>query len=303
MLFHLPRWLAFVALISLLALLGDSAPRAQEERTPGKGTFYLLTGDELRARGIAVRLFESGNPGDFDASRPGFPNKCYFEPWREISLSDDLLAHYRARGFTLETVCIAISSWALFNPEDGRPLPLAVPARIEDGKRVEINDHLGNEWIALNLPGCFAAGDPLLDCRLDFNYMFGWREEAEVRDGDREFAAKIDGQAQQAIRSGRFYHSCGCDDVGVDKDGYPRMPGNCRLDFMPRCLAEKLGRPDAEGSLLLDLDPLNGAFGIPAFGGFDFSPNVRRGYAVSFGGPAGDDPTENFTPASGAPDR
>ncbi len=62
---------------------------------------------------------------------PAFPNKCYdlnsgSFGYRPISISDALLERYRTKGFTLETLCIALVSQARFDPETGERLPTYV---------------------------------------------------------------------------------------------------------------------------------------------------------------------------------
>jgi hypothetical protein len=76
---------------------------------------------------------EIGGAGEVDGQGaiPAFPNLCYdlngsSVAYREISISNELLAPYRQKGFTRETLCLALVSQARFDPETGDRLPTYV---------------------------------------------------------------------------------------------------------------------------------------------------------------------------------
>src|SRR5215204_4048877 len=86
------------------------AARAQENKV----TRIRMTPGELRAQGIAVSPYVQP-----------FSNSCQFAGNTRLSVSDGLVAHFKARGFTLASVCLAFSSHMRFDPETGKQLPLA----------------------------------------------------------------------------------------------------------------------------------------------------------------------------------
>jgi hypothetical protein len=121
-----------VALV-LLPLSASSLPGLAKDETappPMKPLRWLMTAGEMRNAGLALRIIAQENErvGDFAAPGPRYPNKCYFEPGYELALSDKKLAYFRARGFSLETLCLAITSPVHYDPETGKPVPVAVPA-------------------------------------------------------------------------------------------------------------------------------------------------------------------------------
>jgi hypothetical protein len=101
--------LAFICLAVQVPLHGA---KAQEQKI----TRIQMTIDELTAQGIAVRGTRA---------RP-FPNSCQSSGNAKLSVSNQLLEHFKTRGFTLESLCLGLSSNVRFDPETGRQLPLAL---------------------------------------------------------------------------------------------------------------------------------------------------------------------------------
>ena len=68
---------------------------------------YKVSDEYLHSIGLAF--------GDM----PAFPNKCY----DDLSISDEFFAQFKARGFSLHALCLAITSpWVTYDPETGKPL-------------------------------------------------------------------------------------------------------------------------------------------------------------------------------------
>lgn len=95
------------------------------------------------------------------ASTPMFPNSCTIVPngWG-VSVSHELMAKYRARGFSEVAVCLALgASGVNFDPATGRRIPLySYPGQLEDPHPL---------W----LPDCFKS----VEIEPNMNYIVGWR--------------------------------------------------------------------------------------------------------------------------------
>jgi hypothetical protein len=59
--------------------------------------------------------------------KPGLPIGCYLYAGPAtralISISEEFLARYKAKGFSRESLCMGLASRALYDPETGRRLP------------------------------------------------------------------------------------------------------------------------------------------------------------------------------------
>jgi hypothetical protein len=178
------RWsylLCFSLAVACLAAPGCANAEDVLKRIP-------MTAEDLAKFGIDLDL--------------GFPNKCYYGT--TLSVSDALLEHFEARGFSLRTLCLALDSSALrYDSGTGKQLPLAVRARrSKDGKSLVVSESPLNDEVVLNVPDCFKNGTPLIDCPRNYNYAFGTKEDdpdAAIREA-REEDAKI----RSFIRSGGY---------------------------------------------------------------------------------------------------
>src|SRR5215831_19022207 len=124
--------ISFLSLICLAVHMPLHRAKAEEQKI----TRIQMTLDELTAQGIAVRGTKA---------RP-FPNSCQSSGNAKLSVSNRLLEHFKSRGFTLESLCLGLSSNVRFDPETGRQLPLAFVPEIRRDQK--------NEF-PLNLPACF----------------------------------------------------------------------------------------------------------------------------------------------------
>jgi hypothetical protein len=157
-----------------------------------KVTRIQMTIDELAAQGIAMR---GGH------IRP-FPNSCGPSGNPRLSVSSEFLEHFQADGFTLESLCLGLSSRMHFNPETGQQLPLALVPQA-GGDSIEI---------PLNLPGCFRHGVSDLECDARFDSWGGNR--LDPRDRDREFARKFDVMVRRHIQRNQVSGVFKVEDLG-----------------------------------------------------------------------------------------
>jgi hypothetical protein len=150
-----------------------------------KVTPIQMTIGELRAQGIAVS----------PPAQP-FPNSCRASGSARLSVSDQLLAFFKARGFTLESVCLAFSSHMRFDPETGRQLPVAYVPDIR-------GDGFDNE-LPLNVPLCFRGGVSHFECDFKFDTWWGVELNARKLAQHREFVQKTDTMLRAFIQENRL---------------------------------------------------------------------------------------------------
>ena len=145
-----------------------------------KVTRIRMTIGELRAQGIAVS----------PPAQP-FPNSCQSSGNTSLSVSNQLLAFFKARGFTLESVCLAFSSHMRFDSQTGRQLPLAyVPE--------------GDNEFPLNIPLCFRNGVSHLECDFKFDTWWGNRLDRRQLAEHRQFAQRTDAMLRAFIQENRL---------------------------------------------------------------------------------------------------
>jgi hypothetical protein len=135
---------AVIALTCFRSAMAQSEPKALT---------IIMTADELRAAGIAVG----------SAGARALPNSCAPTGDDDISVSNEMLTSFRSRGFSLESICIGLTSAFRFDPDTGRPVPFAAVA---------------DRLFPLNLPDCFSRAAALLDCRWLYDHSFGVRNRA-----------------------------------------------------------------------------------------------------------------------------
>jgi hypothetical protein len=216
---------------------------------------YKVSDEYLHSIGLAF--------GDM----PAFPNKCY----GDLSISDAFFTPFKARGFSLQALCLAITSpWITYDPETGKPLTVV------------------SQGYLLQVPDCFRNGTPFLDCKMNFDTTGGTAPEA------RERALQVDAAVRKIIANGGYASECSCDDVRWLKDfnkfSFRRA---CRVDSAPVCMERMSHGKVRSGSFVFEEDgysfenvPTKGA---TDYGGFDISPQFSRGYVYRIGSPEGDD--------------
>jgi len=171
------RRAALLGLTMVLAsiLLACGAARADDEKL----ALIDMTAADLARQGISTREMRM---------RP-FPNSCQDAGNPNLSVSNDLLQHFRGRGFSLESLCLGLSSRIHYDPETGRQLPLAHLFQLGQLARETV--------IPLNLPDCFRNGVSHLDCDSKYDTWIHYR--LKPRDDPRPFARKFDGMVRQYL--------------------------------------------------------------------------------------------------------
>jgi len=176
---------AVAAVCLALGWLAVQVPLDRANAQDEKVTRIRMTVGELRAHGLAVS--PNAHP---------FPNSCQSSGNARLSVSNDLLANFAAKGFTLESVCLAFSSHMRFDPETGRQLPLAfVPEIRADG--------FDNEF-PLNVPLCFRSGVSHLECDFKFDTWWGGKLDRRQLAENRQFAQRNDAMIRAFIQNHRL---------------------------------------------------------------------------------------------------
>jgi hypothetical protein len=264
LLFRLP---AAVILLASIAFIQQCAAHA-----PSK--IMLVSESQLREFGIDVT----------DPS--SFPNKCY----GSTSLSDALVERFKLKGFTLQTLCLAVnSSWVAYHPETGEALKIA--ALGEQGPS-----------FLLNPPDCFKHGAPFLDCWVTYDMDAGIKDPKVGQ--TRQRAQLVDAAVRRLIAAGQFRRDCQCEDLEFNDTSQKvtiKKGASCHADTIPACPDPKI-RAES-GRLLFEADGIN-FDGVPTkgftdYGRFDISPNLFYGYAYMVGSPEGDTDTEYVSLPSG----
>jgi hypothetical protein len=163
-----------MALAGLVSLGSPMLVTAQNNRAV---SMIKMTGDQLRAQGIAVQL----------AGVTALPNSCAAVGTPGLSISNEMLAAFTVRGFTLESLCLSLTSYFRFDPETGKPMPFA---------------SLPEATVPLNLPDCFKRAAPFTDCRWNYEPFWG-THDAQEQEHYREIARAIDSIARKQITSGK----------------------------------------------------------------------------------------------------
>ena len=148
-----------------------------------------MTAEQLAAQGIALAR---------SRVRP-FPNSCRSAGNARLTISDQLLERFRARGFTLESVCLGLSSRVRFDPESGRQLPLAA---------------VDEQEVPLNLPNCFRNGVADLECNARVDTWWGSTLKRNEQAESREFANRFDAMVRQHIARNRVSGVFKVEDLG-----------------------------------------------------------------------------------------
>jgi hypothetical protein len=259
-----------VAAFALTFVTGDTVPVAAQrvDRTdrsaprPLPPKKYKIPDNDLQRIGIARGRMQA------------FSNKCY----GDVSISNEFLERFKSNGFSLEALCLAITSpWVQFNPETGKPLTVTREFLIE-------------------VPECFKNGMPFLDCSFNFDHSSGLKLTGEEQQNIRARATAVDAAVRRVVAGGRYATQCSCGDMRWDRTQIRFSLGAyCRVDAAPVCLEQMSRQNYRAGSLVPEIAGY--AFdGVPTkgftdYGDFDISPRLARGYAYRIGSPEGDDDT------------
>ena len=165
----------------------------------------------LQEVGIAFALY--GAP-----ETQHFPNKCYAygDGGHRISVSDAMLARYKAKGFSLQSLCLGLVSEARFDPESGRRLATYVVVNEPELRRAlngrdpktmterQLAECCSEGFISpelpLVVPACFKGGTPYSDCAWRFGLKTGVTIAGASTQRFREFGRALDTGMASAMR-------------------------------------------------------------------------------------------------------
>ena len=237
---------------------------------------------------------------EFYKKRVAGPNKCYYETYRVLAVSDSLLKHFEERGFSLRTLCLALQSTLRYDPGTGKQLPLAVAARRSKGSNSLIPIEGGE--ILLNVPDCFKNGTFGIDCPDTYEVSYGSRRgECSSANGCEKIDLRAeDAKIRKLIQGGGYARECGCNEIRFSKDEGLTLPDDCNLDKLPSCARRLVTDPDPAGRLIKKSGYalIQRALGMGSsvyVGGIDISPTLPRGYGYSIGTQGGDVETEDVS--------
>jgi hypothetical protein len=118
-----PTFLAIAA-----AFMAIAAPSALAEPA-AKYPIYFHSMSDLQQLGISLQwpmIYDTGVKTE-TLPKPGLPIGCYLYAGQAtmslISISEEFLAHYKAKGFTRESLCMGLASYMKYDPETGKRLP------------------------------------------------------------------------------------------------------------------------------------------------------------------------------------
>src|SRR5262249_2781658 len=138
------------------------------------------------------------------------PNSCATVGTPGLSISSEMLAAFTAGGFTLESLCLSLTSYFRFDPETGKPMPFA---------------SLPKATVPLNLPNCFKRAAPFMDCRWNYDPFWG-TPDAKEQGHNREVAKAIDSIARKQIASGKSEWIT----APIDRCGTRKNPFDVQID-------------------------------------------------------------------------
>lgn len=160
----------------------------------------FTSSDQLRTLGIAL---------GWEATH--FQNKCYNygDGGYLTSISNEFLARFKSRGFTVESVCLGLVSQTRYDPETGRRLPTYIIADEQEVTRQlrehgELSEGSITEEMPLDLPGCFRNGTPYNDCVFRFGRKTGKVLTAAETATYAELGAALDKWTRAIIAAGNY---------------------------------------------------------------------------------------------------
>ena len=226
---------AFCSAVLCLAVSMPLHGAKAEEAELRKVTRIRMTIGELRAQGIAVRGI---------TAQP-FPNSCRSSGNARLSVSNQLMEHFKSGGFTLKSLCLGLSSRVRFDPETGSQLPLAFVPKIR-------GDSFDQEF-PLNLPRCFGNAVPYLECDYKFGEWWGDRLDRRDLTDNREASQKLDTMVRQYIRRNGISGVFHIEDLGhgVFDSSYEWLLASSAL---PRGYGYALHGPEGDDPEVEDVD-------------------------------------------------
>lgn len=257
---------------------------------------------ELSRLGITLQNYGPGG----DKTAP-LKNKCYYYGFggNFISVSDDFLNQYQARGFSLNSLCLALQSPLAYDPETGQQLPSYMVADIEAVRQAgptalqgEFDVGVISEALPLVVPDCFKRGLPFHDCKFRYDVRTGNEltaaELALIATGRRIFDEKM-----AEIKANNAYaKECGCKELNDDPTKIFSTTDQCRAERVPAC---ETNDESSVGLLHPEGTSVDKQFGNSGIAVIDISPSLPLGFGYqiyTFGNarPQGGDPKPVLDP-------
>jgi hypothetical protein len=159
----------------------------QATTSPGKYPMVFTSVNELKRLGIALDL--NGE------KQIHFRARCYYygDGGWDISVSEDFLSHYKSKGFSRRSLCLALVSGIRFNPETGARLATYILINdLEAVRTGAVESGSLSDELPISIPDCFRNGVPYSDCAWNYDPLSGRRLNAEVTDEYKRIGIRLD---------------------------------------------------------------------------------------------------------------
>lgn len=217
------------------------------------------------------------------------PHKCYYygDGGSLLSVSDEFLSLYEARGFTLRTLCLGLVSGVAFHPETGAALATIQAVNVEEATAPDYFGEPGpvGPVTTLQLPSCFRRGVPLSDCAFRYDPFSGERLSADRTEGVAAQGAAALTAGKRALASGRYAAPCPDGEIPnamIFKGS--EWVGERTPEEKEACYAEQATEkePYIKGYFLREYHAEEYWPAMIPYGGFiDFSPAHPEGFAYA----------------------
>jgi adenylate kinase len=202
---------AALAILSVVSIVAAYQARVREQEAIRQRDRAQRALDRVdRAKlGIAVTW-------DLDKKEKELANKCYYygDGGPIISVSDEYLARYQARGFSLNSLCMGLASAAQFDPESGKRLPTYILANLKKIDANETDAGSGIDESPLEVPDCFKRGLAYSDCTMNYDLKTGEKLSEGKTQAFRAVGRAIEQLFETAIREG-----AACSEFAKDAKG------------------------------------------------------------------------------------
>ena len=296
------RTLAYAIVIGAATVAGAAAAD-----TAAKPEYPAIFGSaaQLAKLGIMLRGYGHGEEPE------SLKNVCYYygDGSNFISVSDTFLTHYKARGFSLNSLCLALQSPLAFDPETGKRLPSYQLANLDflraaDPEMKKTAGMLGegvlSDELPLAVPDCFKRGLPFHDCKFRFDVQTGKPLSQTQLKLIAAGRALFDRKMVEVKVNHAFTKECGCKALGQPNYGHFNTRAVCRAEHWPKCVASDPPSSAlyAEGANLgqLPVDGSSQVLGRSGISQIDVSPSLPLGYGYQLytdgaAGSGGGDPS------------
>lgn len=161
-----------LAVVAWLVLSG-AVNALEQPRWP----LVFTNSDEMRPLGLMLVGWGSESSRKIKM----FKYNCYYygDGGNTISLTENFYASFRAKGFSVNSLCLALQSSLAFDSETGMRLPSyqVVHRRILTGGNAEDAGDI-SEVLPIVPPTCFKRGLPYHDCTFNYDVQTGKRLSA-----------------------------------------------------------------------------------------------------------------------------